>query len=311
MSLELETDTRFRRVAFPMKDGEITGVAFGDETRPVDIIFLHATGFNARTYAQLLAPLGERFHVLAIDLRGHGRTTLPPKLFGYTSWNRHRDDVIALMETHIRTPATFAGHSMGATTSLLVAGKRPDFVRSLALIDPVIMPEARYGMLELPFARALMIGNSPIARGARRRRAAFASREEAMAALTGRGFFRTVPLDVLYDYVADGFRDDEGGGVTLACTPAYEAATFGAQRNDPWRPLVSFNDPVVILRAEIGSTCPPAVAKRIKDVRPNARMAVVEGATHALPMERPDRVRSAIETATLMARPNARFVDLD
>lgn len=301
----------FRRMRFPIKDGEIAGIAFGDESRPVDLIFLHATGFNARTYAQLLAPLGERLHVLAIDLRGHGQSKLPRRLWNYTSWRRHRDDVIAFLDKHVPNAVTLAGHSMGATTSLMVAGERPDLVRSLALIDPVILTEARYRLLDLPFAPLLLLGRSKLSQGARRRRADFLSRAEAITALTGRGFFKSFPPDVLADYVADGFVDVDSGGVTLACTPRFEAATFAAQRNDPWRALTSFKGPIVALRAEIGSTCPPSVAKRMKEVRPDLRIALLEGATHALPMERPDRVRAAIETATVMAKSYARFTDLD
>ncbi|HUM69725.1 MAG TPA: alpha/beta fold hydrolase, partial [Chloroflexota bacterium] len=95
----------------------MAGIAFGAETATPDIVFIHATGFNARTYRTLLAPLGERFHVLALDMRGHGLTNLPHKLFSYTSWKRHRDDLIAVLE-HFTAPVTLAGHSMGATISL-------------------------------------------------------------------------------------------------------------------------------------------------------------------------------------------------
>jgi len=296
---------RFRRVSYAIHDGEMSGIAFGDPERPVDIVFVHATGLNARTYARLLAPLGERFHIVALDVRGHGATRLPLRLFTYSSWNRHRDDIIEVMDVHIKGPVLFAGHSMGGTTSLLVAGKRPDLVRGLALIDPVILPEARYRVIEIPFGRELFMSRSPIARGARRRRSQFPSKDEAQAALTGRGFFKTWPADVLADYVADGFVPDDDG-VRLACTPAYEAATFSSQRHDPWRAFENYAGPLVMLRAAVGSTTPPSVADAIRAQRPNARVAVVDGATHALPMERPDRARAAIETALMMAGMNGR-----
>jgi pimeloyl-ACP methyl ester carboxylesterase len=69
-------------------------------------------------------------------------------------------------------------------------------------------------------------------------------------------------------------------------------------------------DPIVVLRAAQGSTTPLACVERIRDMRPKVRVATVEGATHALPMERPDRVRAAIETAILQAAPAQRFHDL-
>ena len=117
----------FRRVTYQVPGGRMAGVAFGHDTPNPDIVFLHATGFNGRTYRSLLQPLGDKFHVLALDSRGHGLTQLPDGVFGYTSWRRHRDDLIAVLE-HFTAPVTLAGHSMGGTVSLLVAGKRTDLV---------------------------------------------------------------------------------------------------------------------------------------------------------------------------------------
>ncbi len=289
----------FRRLSFDVPGGAMAGLGFGPDGASPDIVFLHATGFNARTYRAMLAPLGDRFSVWAMDARGHGRTRLPAKLFGYTSWRRHRDDLIALLEKHATQPVTLAGHSMGATVSLLVAARRPDLVAGLALLEPVIMPVATYAAFELPFGPLFMRHTMPLARGALRRRARFDSREAAVAAFTGRGVFKTFPAEAIADYVADGFADD-GQGVKLACAPAYEAATFCAQRHDPWGALRRVRAPLVLLRAEHHSTVFPAAAHRIAALKPDARLATVEGATHMLPIERPDRARAAIEAAALM-----------
>ncbi|MGE3251768.1 MAG: alpha/beta fold hydrolase [Hyphomonadaceae bacterium] len=301
----------FRRVHFDLARGRMAGIAWGDATRAPDILFIHATGMNAMTYRSVLQPLGERFHVLAIDVRGHGLTELPAKRWGYSSWNRHRDDVIELIETYLKAPLTLAGHSMGATVSLLIAGKRPHLARALAMIDPVIMPPGRYQTLDLPFAPTLMMSATPIVRGARRRRATFESKDAAFEALKGRGFFKTFPEQTLRDYIEDGFVDDGQGGVRLACSPAYEAATFSAQRNNPWAALMRAPKSLVVLRAETNSTISVACANRIKSQRPEARIATIAGSTHALPMERPDRARAAIETAHVMATGGAAYVDLE
>ena len=277
----------------------MAGIAFGDPARAPDLLFLHATGMNALTYRQMLEPLGERYHVVALDARGHGRTQLPERRWFYRSWTRHRDDVIEALEGNFQGPVTLAGHSMGATTSLLIAGARPDLARGLCLIEPVLRADA--------FARAP--GVPAIARAARRRRAAFASRAEAIAALTGRGFFKTFSPEALADYVEDGFVEDEDG-VRLACSPSYEAATFMAQNHDPWSSLAHTSGPLVVLRAEIGSTCSEDAAQRIADVRADARVATLAGATHALPIERPDRARAALETTLMMAEGQARFHDI-
>ena len=299
----------FRRRWFEVPGGRMAAIAFGADTPSPDIIFLHATGFNARTYRALLAPLGDRFHVLAVDMRGHGRTDLPARLFGYGSWRRHRDDLIALIEQHMSAPVTLAGHSMGAVVSLLVAAKRPDLTSGLALIEPVILPPTAYALAELPLGPLLGRFATLIARSARQRRARFSDRSAALQAYAGRSVFKAFSPEVLEDYVADGFVDAPGGGVRLACTPAFEAATFAAQRNNPWAALRKVTDPMVLLRAERQSTISLAAMHRLAAIKPDARVATVEGATHMLPMERPDRVRAAIESVALMGRAGRKYHD--
>lgn len=297
----------FRRVSFALKGGRMAGIAFGAATPNPDIVFLHATGFNARTYRTLLAPLGDRFHVLALDARGHGLTTLPSHTFGYTSWRRHRDDLIAVLE-NFSAPVTLAGHSMGATVSLLTAGKRTDLVAGLALIEPVILPAAMYAFSELPGAPLLQRMSMPLAQGAAKRRARFESREQALQAFTGRGVFKTFPPEVIADYIGDGLVEDaRNGGFKLACAPKFEAATYCAQRHDPWEALRKVTDPMVLLRAERHSTISEAAMHRVASIKADARVATVEGAGHMLPMERPDRARAAIESATLMGQAGRKY----
>lgn len=296
-----------RRLSFNLRDGAVAGIGFGAETANPDIVFLHATGFNARTYRSLLAPLAERFHVWALDARGHGLTTLPAHTFGYTSWRRHRDDLIAVLEKYCTAPVTLAGHSMGATVSLLTAGQRTDLVSGLALLEPVILPAAAYAFFELPLGPLIQRYTSPLARGAARRRDSFSDRDGAVAAFAGRGVFKTFPRDVIADYVADGLVEDGAGGFKLACRPAFEAATYCAQRNDPWSALRKVTDPLVLLRAEKNSTISEAAMHRIAAIKSDARVATVEGAGHMLPLERPDRARTAIESAALMAQAGRKF----
>lgn len=289
----------------------MAGIAFGDASRCPDIVFLHATGFNARTYRALLAPLRDRFHVLAIDFRGHGRTDLPTGRFFYGSWRRHRDDLIALLERHLTKPVTLAGHSMGGTVSLLAAAKRPDLVNGLVLVDPVLMPPGVYSMMEYPGAVMINRMTMPIATKAAGRRRRFRNREAAIRTYTGRGFFKTWPDEMIADYVGDGLIETPKGDVKLACSPSFEAATFAAQRNAPWGAVRKAPGPIVILRAEKNSTMPNASVQRFSALRPDARIATVEAATHALPMERPDRVRAAIETAALMASQQRHLNEID
>ena len=69
----------------------------GPPERAVDIIFSHANGFNARTYRTILQPLAGDLRILAIDLRGHGASSLPTVIEGRQGWMEFRDDLLALL----------------------------------------------------------------------------------------------------------------------------------------------------------------------------------------------------------------------
>jgi pimeloyl-ACP methyl ester carboxylesterase len=272
--------------------GEIAALEFGPQDRPIDVVFVHANGFNAQTYASLLAPLAAGLRILAIDQRGHGATPLPTRPDGRRSWIDLRDDLLALLKALDGPPVVLAGHSMGGTVSLLAAGARPDAVKGLVLLDPVIMPRlvALYALA--PWTSGALWKKMPIAQAAMRRRAVFDDREAVVAAYTGRGAFKTWPEAMLVDYVDGGFIDRDDGKVELACAPAWEASNYSAQGHDPWRAIKRVTGPVRILRAETGSTCRAgdSFARRGKDVV----IETVAGTSHFLPMERPDLVRDAI-----------------
>jgi pimeloyl-ACP methyl ester carboxylesterase len=127
----------------------------------------------------------------------------------------------------------------------------------------------------------------------------FDSREAAFAAYRGRGAFRTWPEAMLADYVGGGFKDRDDGKVELACAPAWEASNFGAQGHDSWRAFSRLRRPARILKAEKGSTCHVGDGAGVTRRNRLIRVETVAGASHFLPMERPDLAREAIfEMAT-------------
>ena len=201
-----------RMIDLPSRDGAIAALEFGPRDRPVDVIFSHANGFNGRTYHSILAPLGDTLRILAIDLRGHGATTIPARIEGREGWPEFRDDLLALVAAVADGPVVLAGHSMGGTSSLLAAAAEPGRVKALALFDPVVMPP---GLA----VDAEAMKHNPLAVGAQKRRATFPSRAAVVEAYRDRGAFITWSEDQLVDYVASGFRGTETGEVTLTCTP--------------------------------------------------------------------------------------------
>ena len=284
-----------RRFQVDVEGGRLSGIAFGDPVRPADSVFLHANGFNAITYQSILAPLGLRAHVAALDLRGHGRSTAPAIPAKQTGWNTYRDDVIAALEQLAPQGTVLAGHSMGATVSLLVAGKRPDLVTGLVLIDPVLLKSSLYRWNHFPGIPSMTKSNTPMARGARRRRNEFESQEQAIESFKGRGAFKTWREPFLQDYVTDGvIRDHENESWHLSCAPEWEAANFGGQRHRPWSALRKVQCPIVVARAEKNSTFLKPSVGRFMKIKPHTVLLEPSGTSHFIPMERPYVVRDCI-----------------
>ena len=262
--------------------------------RPVDLIFTHANGFNGRTYLSLLAPLADQLHILVIDQRGHGRSTLPAEPEGRDDWYDLAGDLTSLLEVLDLNDVVLAGHSMGGTASVMAANAMAGRVKSLALFDPVILsPRVRANRHNTEMA------HSPLVEGARRRRSSFPSHAAAMAAYTGRGAFRTWPAQMLADYVADGFAVGPDGEVHLTCKPAWEVSNFTSQAHNSWAALVDCPVPIDILQAEQASTLRCDGHEDELAGKAHFTRNVIAGTSHFLPMERPDRVRELLLTAAL------------
>lgn len=277
----------------PAGDGEMAVLDFGDAGRPVDVVFLHANGFNALTYRSILAPLSAGLRLVAPDLRGHGASHLDAEPRGRRSWYDLRDDVLALLEALGGPPVALSGHSMGATLALLAAAKSPERVSSLVLFDPVILSPLLSGLARLPGAGALALARMPLARTALRRRSVFESRSAAFQAYRGRGAFTNWPDTALADYVAGGLLERADGKVELACSPAWEASNYAAQGNDTWGALARLDRPVRLFKAEHGSASALGDLDRFRHAHTNVTVEIAPGG-HFFAIERADIVREAL-----------------
>jgi pimeloyl-ACP methyl ester carboxylesterase len=287
-----EVTPRPRRFSLPERGGEMAALEFGPADRPVDVVFSHANGFNAATYRTLLSPLAGELRILAPDLRGHGASTLPADEAGWPGWTGYAADLVALLAAAAEGPVVLAGHSLGATASLLAAAAAPGQVRSLLMFEPVLLGAE---------ARGAPAWDKPLTVGALRRRDTFPDREAALANYRGRGVFTHWSEEQLADYVGAAFRDVvlESGepAVTLICRPRWEALAYALHDYDP-QVLGQVRCPVRAFACEDRSTFAPEV--RDLAVRFGAQVEVVPKTTHFLPMERPDLVRRTLLEAVLV-----------
>jgi len=175
---------------------------------------------------------------------------------------------------------------------MLAAPSLPDIER-LMLFEPVIVAEPMRAQ-----AGGQPLWDQPMAQGALRRKPVFATQDDAFDAYDGRGAFRSWQDGMLRDYLEDGLTPAEGGGLALACTPAWEAAnfaTFGIA--DPLAGLLAGKAPATIFTAAHGSTCALDPATLKPAVRRRVMLETLPGTSHFLPMERPGIVCKALTEA--------------
>ena len=99
------------------------------------LVLLHGGLVDARFFARNVPALAERFRVYTPDARGHGHT---PDLPGPFTLELLAQDTIGFLTRVVGGPAHLAGHSMGASTALLVARRQPALVRRLILVSASI-----------------------------------------------------------------------------------------------------------------------------------------------------------------------------
>lgn len=274
------------RFALSVIEGHIAGWRFPNEGAP-RLLFCHANGFCASAYKRMLAPLAAKFDVFAIDLRGHGRTTLPADPKRLRDWRVYGRDISAVLDhpgMQGGAPWSLAGHSCGAVSVVLAADGRAD-VRRLALIEPVAPPPAMAMFARTPLW-PFLAGRSSLARNAKARRSLWPDRESVTQSYARKALFKTWAAGVLADYLEDGLVD-RAGEVALACAPEWEAASFAAQAHDFWGAMARAPGPARVLAADHpGTTLFAGAAGRLN--RLGAAVRMHKGAGHLLPMEAPD-----------------------
>ncbi|CAN5437135.1 alpha/beta hydrolase [soil metagenome] len=251
------------------------------------LLIAHATGFCAGAYRPLAARLAEHFHVWAVDFRAHGDSTAPDT--GDLTWRGMADDVLAVAEVLDDGPLLAVGHSMGGACLVAAELRSPGTLRQAYLFEPIIVPA--------DFDRVAPGGN-PMANSARRRRAGFATRQEALARYAGRPPLGAFRADALSAYVEHGFADAPDGTVTLKCTPEHEAQVFEADG----KPLISevgtVTVPVLVARGERDRSPGPAdFAGLVADQLPHGRLVRYPHLGHFGPFQDPDTIAEDITTA--------------
>ena len=108
----------------------LTRYEWGEPGLP-PLVCLHGVTSHGRHFAQLAERLASRFHVIALDLRGHGGSSWEPP------WNLEQH-VADVLEAAPAERCAWLGHSFGGRVAYETAAAAPERVERLVLLDPAI-----------------------------------------------------------------------------------------------------------------------------------------------------------------------------
>jgi len=123
----------------------LTRYEWGEPGLPA-LVCLHGVTGHGRHFAKLAERLAGRFHVIALDLRGHGGSPWEPP------WNLEQH-VADVLEAAPVGRVTWLGHSFGARIAYETAAAAPDRVERLVLLDPAILLPPQLGRAAAENAR--------------------------------------------------------------------------------------------------------------------------------------------------------------
>ncbi|MBS7809481.1 alpha/beta fold hydrolase [Roseococcus pinisoli] len=233
------------------------------------VLLLHGIGGRASIWQPTVEALGVDHHVIAMDMPGYDGAS--PALDNFAAV---ADAAAALLTSRGIGQADIVGHSLGGMVALEMAVRHPELVR-----------------------RLVIVASSP----------AFGSRDPAFR----EGFLaaRQKPLDegigmagVARMVVPAMLGPDADPGALPAATAAMSTVDEGAYRTtlamlttfDRRADLPNIMQRSLLLGGESDTTAPPRGMQRMADAMPAARLTVIPGVGHLLPLEAPDAFHAAV-----------------
>jgi pimeloyl-ACP methyl ester carboxylesterase len=209
--------------------------------------------------------------------------------------------VIRLIETLERGPVHLVGNSMGGAVSIRVAAARPDLVRTLTLVSPVLPDRrphratAHFPILALPFV------GQRLARGFARMPA-----ETRVAGVYNMCYYNPAllhPDRFAQEVAALRRRDDLGhdAATLVGAARTLVGETLSLRPFSLWRAAEQITAPTLVLFGGHDRLVSPALAVPAARVFRNVRVEVLADTGHIGQMERPGivaaRFREMVERA--------------
>lgn len=122
-----------RELTIELPQLTLAAQSWGDPALP-PLLAVHGWLDNAGSFSALAPLLAERFHVVAIDLPGHGRSAHRPP-GGWYHYVEYLADLQATAAALGWSRYSLLGHSLGGATASIFAAAQPEAIDRLLLIE--------------------------------------------------------------------------------------------------------------------------------------------------------------------------------
>ena len=251
--------------------------------------FYHANGFPFGAYRGLLEALSGSLRIVGLGMRPlWPNAGDPPRSI---RWQTYADDLIDALDATQSGPVIGIGHSMGASTTVFAAARRPDLFSALVLIEPAFVTRWLTALEPLvPFA---VRRHLEPARATLRKTGHWPSRDAFLRNYRGRGLFRRVQEPALQAFADAAVRPRADGGVELVYPRSWEAHNYMCPTSI-WADLRRVSVPVVVIGGDPSIFTPSGAWEKWGRRHPEHVRHHEAGYGHLLPLETPERVAQLV-----------------
>lgn len=250
---------------------------WGDEDKP-SVLLLHGIAQQSHSWDLISLSLSNRYHVIALDARGHGETQWPPD--GDYSIEAHQRDLDGFVKAIGLDRFIIIGHSMGGRNAYVYTSQHPIRVKALIIVDTGL-DSARLGQ-----QRIRRFVNLPD------ELASFEQFVQRVQEYTGR------PSWMVKGGLNHSIRQLPNGTWTwkydrLIRHPDFSPPTWPSEELRAC--LRAIDCPTLLVRGADSDVMSPETFEQTLELLPNSRGAVVPNAGHLVPGDNPSEFLKALE----------------
>jgi pimeloyl-ACP methyl ester carboxylesterase len=260
----------------------------GGDARPV--VLVHGWGDTSETWQFVVDHLPAASTLVAMDMRGFGRTQRPDDGYWFPDYLADLDALLDHLSPD--APVDLVGHSMGGNIVMLYAGARPQRVRKVASLEAFGLPRTDSAQAPARYAEWL----DEVKRG--HTFATYDSYEQFMGVLTRRN--PRTPPDRLEFVARSWARQGADGRVELWADPKHKRVNPVLYQRDQaeacWRAIVA---PLLLVLAEESELTKRMAGElgeeRLRGLFANLTTTTIRGAGHMIHHERPEETAALLE----------------